>query len=499
MQSPSGSFRWSQSLTSDRPKAASSDATREAQRRRHRLKWVVVLCTFAAVPASIAVKVLWVDWPTLHAWGSALGVLGFASGIVALTYAVLSWTEAAAAHGTAVQLVEDLVRMGLQVDKSHSYKEAFDHHITSLLNAATRGEMYGSLRQIRFLISTPVYGYHVLGPSYLTAFRDALEHARDADRLEVIMFSPDRHYDHVLNTLLWQDVPMNSVDRDSRGRLPDRRAKATDLALEICNVLHELRMQVDRRKAHVWASHAGNVRLAHYDFDRDPQGFLILSDRVSPSTDLLQFEIRVLPLHRNLMEETVTAETSFFAQYKTCPYSHAHGEAAEIDDQRLFAALAGDYVWLRTKWPLYARPGFKHEVVTFLAAQSITFPSPEAAGVLTQIVLNVGEYLAALLEPGLGVAADPLQSQVLADLKPALQILKTDGADVLLTQCDTSLPPSSVARADPEPSNTSELLLSLLFDLVSSGFERSHVAALREERATLAAVGAIHATDHTPE
>ena len=152
--------------------AKNSSATPKFDRR-----WKVAAGSFVgSLFAGIVVGwFLWHDWPRLHAFGSVLGMVAFTTGVIAFYYAVQAAIEAADAHSTSQRVMRDLVRTGLLVDKLHGYRAAFEQHITKLLDPMARDAQLGPLLGARFLISTPVYGYHVLGTPFLTRFRAGLE------------------------------------------------------------------------------------------------------------------------------------------------------------------------------------------------------------------------------------------------------------------------------------------------------------------------------------
>jgi hypothetical protein len=330
-------------------------------------KWLVA-STLISLAAVVAGKLLWSDWPTLGAWGALFGLVAAAMAIMAHLYAMIGAYEARMARREISKTQAELVEMSLLLEDVSSYAQAFEGHViryTKQTEEITKS--LGTLRGMRFLISTPVYGYHVLGEAYRDAFYECLSRTTPVPT-ELILFSPDSHYSHFANTLLWQALPAPRA-------VACKRASGMVLAQELSRLLTYIwATDADRplhdqhRRFLVWATTGSNIRFSYFDFSKNPRAILMLTDDVRLSSDLLQFSGRFLPINRMLHSSLVRGPGSFFEQFKDCPYSGGRGIEAAVKPSEI-TRLIGDYLWLRTRGFVLPYTVFQSEIKDLTALQ----------------------------------------------------------------------------------------------------------------------------------
>lgn len=459
-------------------------ASLRARYVRYALASLVFVSLFALLP-----WFLWDSWPRLGAVSSTLGIIASAVAVVSVAFSFLSAYRATQARITSERVVEDLVHMGLLVDRVGSYEEAFEHHVTRHMHQSTeRLQTHGDLYAVRFLISTPVYGYHVLGDKHSRTFRNSL---RSLDvPLELILYSPDYHVPHVLNTLFWQHLPVRS-DELQPGSHPRTRSRAEVLANEISDILVNLRQDCEEDGAQVWATYSGHLRISFFDFARGPQTFVLLSDRVTLWNDLLQFNVRFMPLARQLINQIVRDRNSYYEQQKVCPYSGWSGEAASLQEEDEFVTYQSDLLWMRTHHRPLSYRGFLIELNPYIAnLEAVVGSGFEVEDELRRVATDVVSYFQFLRRKS-GVRDVPSQLQVLnliesLDLDEFGEVPPDEVADFLAPLQSRFLPymgePSdTVFRTIAEREEMGRWSL-LLYVLSASGNELSEFGRMREAK-----------------
>src|SRR5205085_11932207 len=182
------------------------------------------------------------------------------------------------------------------------------------------------------------YGCHVLGIDEHLKFRELLG-ALQCDK-QVILFSPDAHYFHIANTLLWHPLKQSNEYSADAGDLRDGPTPDVNpIELEKCvtatmDLLKNQVLQTEENAQHrwagehrrvevgVWTTNTTEVRLTAFRFQRETLAFLLLTDQVTLTSDLSRFRGRTMSLPMSIHRQVIGDPgdpASFFEQLKTCP------------------------------------------------------------------------------------------------------------------------------------------------------------------------------------
>lgn len=280
--------------------------------------------------------------------GAGLQVAAIVATFAGVFYSLFAFREASRADEKTAQLIQRHEETQLIIAESpKTYDRVFELHVTQPYEAPEK------LRNVEFLISTPAYGYHVLGRDAVESFRRILADPKLPK--ELVLFSPDSHYFHVANTLLWNEYECLLTAKE-RWRV---QIDAKSLADHIEDILHLLATQVERGTAggplvRIWVTPRAQLRMSAFRYSRaTDRAYLILVDDVDLVSDLRSFTGRAISLpsalHRQVIGDSPHSEgDSFFDSFKKCPYTEREGAAAALLHDDL-AHLEADYLLLRTK------------------------------------------------------------------------------------------------------------------------------------------------------
>ena len=240
-----------------------------------------------------------------------------------------------------------------------------------------------------------------------------------------MFFSPDAHYFHVANTVLWHPIKSAIRPPAPQQASPNREPAVASAAasihaaghvtpIELSTCLLEtmdfLRIQCvecERRGSNalgVWVTSATAFRIAFYEYKANTNVFLLLTDVVRLTLDLNQFQGRAFALpssiHRHVVGDPGD-ETAFFEQFKSCPYSVARGDEARLHS-REYMPLTYDYVFLRTEQALFDLPCFYIDLIRLIhsAHLQLTRKAPTADQQITAAIAmlaGVVDYFSHLL------------------------------------------------------------------------------------------------------
>ena len=126
-----------------------------------------------------------------EAWGLALGFLGLLVGFIA---AFMATSAERQARDNLDKLEDTALIVG---DCTCDFEKLYSDFLLKPLSDAETRQV-----RARLLLSTPAFGYPVLGAKRTAAFRSTLDHLKKGSTVELILFSPDAHFFHWANTLL---------------------------------------------------------------------------------------------------------------------------------------------------------------------------------------------------------------------------------------------------------------------------------------------------------
>mgnify|MGYP003393843761 CR=1 FL=1 len=217
------------------------------------------------IPKNLALKDEYITW---------VGLVGF---VVTSWGFIKSWQAASRAEKIENSLIEvGLLSSGIKEDFSNIFNEHLIKEIHSFKN--TPGNIYLSL-------STPAYGYGVLGKIECQKLYDSFNNIHPVSKIELIIFSPDAHYNYWANLIFW------SISKD----LGD------DFINNFAVFTHEIIDLLSSKKCSIWLKKETTVRFFAYESsDRDKKAYVSLVDSISIYQNQFGtgFKARSLPIQR---------------------------------------------------------------------------------------------------------------------------------------------------------------------------------------------------------
>lgn len=326
------------------------------------------------------------QWIDSNLGGSIIGVIGLLVGLVGVVYGVLGYRKAkeakkeakqskvqatAANYNTkktlekAEETIDRLREASLIADNSENeFKNIFDNHLLNPLSEYVEGQGAGG--SISLLLSTPAYGYAVLG-SDSNKLRHAIKHLDTECKLEIIFCSPDDHFSYWLNVLLWSSWWKINKQFENF---------AVEFAKEIALFLGVIWDNTEKSTRDIWVTRATTVRIFAFipsdnkhkntpDEDKRKKykkAYVTLTDPFSFSLQQTgrHFKARSIPVIKDQIETFVQIATSseedghsYFERIKICPYTGKNSgdicinsEQHSADDVK--AKLTTDYILGRT-------------------------------------------------------------------------------------------------------------------------------------------------------
>lgn len=249
-------------------------------------------------------------------WSIYVTIAVVLAGTIFSFYGAIQSTQAAKKAEQAASEADEIrkeltitsVLAGLVED---DYSKVFNKHIEDPIMRLTEGGL--RVESAKLLLSTPSYGNPPLKEFYLSEFIGKI-----LGEIEIIFFSPDAHYIHWANSLLWQ--PLASGD-DFKLKAFCERADKTCTALE--------GLQDTRKKVRIWITAATPIRMTYFEArgnapeDDKVLGFLVLADAIELGNNLEDFCARSFQVHRSWFKSLFgnDGRSGFFDGFKTCPYS----------------------------------------------------------------------------------------------------------------------------------------------------------------------------------
>jgi len=283
---------------------------------------------------------------------------------------------AAKAELKASKTLRELEEASLIVKEiSDNFSKIFQQHLLAPL------EDLGQISRAWLLLSTPAYGFPVLGNSpEFKKLVDRFGKLCANGKLELIVFSPDAHFYHLANVLLWwRAVPFDKDESSLHSPLL--------FASSIKQMLDYIKPGLEFGSPHdwkvrLWTTNETTIRIFAFKYT---SGYIALpmrmyvsfSDRVTLSSP--QWEIgageerksksgfrgRGLPMlqaaHGHLVSDTDVEADSYFDQVKRCQYKMTTGLKARVQKWEI-SALTTDYLLLRTHQKLFDFRCFRDEV-----------------------------------------------------------------------------------------------------------------------------------------
>ncbi|OGW41511.1 MAG: hypothetical protein A2Y97_10860 [Nitrospirae bacterium RBG_13_39_12] len=233
--------------------------------------------------------------------------------IAGLIIAIYAAYEASNAAQKSQKTQERLVDIGLLPTHTRSkFERIFNEHLVQpLQNHSYKGKP----AEIYLLLSTPSYGYGVLGQN-VSSLRKAIKDLNQGCKVQVIFFSPDAHFHYWCNVLLW------SIAREGKEQF------AINFALDILEFLK----RIENKEWKIWLTGETTVRLFAFFNHEKSEVYLLLVDRFSITQDQFgdRFKSRSVKVLLPQVQEYVSGEYSYFDRIKQCPYTLKAGDEAAL-------------------------------------------------------------------------------------------------------------------------------------------------------------------------
>jgi hypothetical protein len=219
------------------------------------------------------------------------------------------------------QIEQTLLEIGLLTSEAKGefkliFKDQLIHNLQKLKNK--QGEVY-------LAISTPAYGYGVLGQEGYAELYDAIDGLNGQEcSIQIILFSPDAHFHYWSNLLLW------SITK------PDPLSFVLAYARNTVDTMTKLK----DKQSQIWLMKETTVRFFAFSYHSEVIGqkvekvFFSLVDRFSiyDSQFADGFGATSLPVIATQTHDYIEKKNSFFERLKQCPYSTNQFPALDFSD-----------------------------------------------------------------------------------------------------------------------------------------------------------------------
>ena len=313
------------------------------------------------------------------------------SGALYLSALALFYAERAARKSEETE--NQLIRYGLSAAENKTeFKAIFKEHLIDQL-----GQFRDKGGKIYLLLSTPAYGYAVVGSDKFGEFVGALEDLNADCTLELIYFSPDDHFPYWANVLLWSEI-----------RSKDENQFSERFADAITRVFTELNTHNNEQYPwKLWVTQATTVREFAFfptlqnrgDHADNPADriYLVLTDPFSISQEQFKasFQARSIRVASFERREFAGDSESYFERIKVCPYTGRSREmAALIPSQHgtQLENLMADYILGRTHRRILEQDSFKSEIKVFLDSETVRKTVDEGT-TQYQLLLNILRHI----------------------------------------------------------------------------------------------------------
>jgi hypothetical protein len=329
----------------------------------------------------------------VHSWWPSaqffFEVVGMYLALLAFIFAERAFNQSRKTQHQMEDLIHSLAETATEFDL------IFERH---LVNRLREYKHVGG--KICLLLSTPAYGYAVVGPDRFKSFVDAFSDL-DADCVvEIIFFSPDDHFDYWANVIVWSEIR------------PGETEFAKGFASSVSEIFAKLRARRPER-SRIWITRTTTVRVfAFLPLEGKPEDpheriYVAFTDLFSISQDQYRarFKARSIRIAQPLKEEFIERPGSYFERIKVCPYTGRTMEEAALDQKNYQAQLGylhADYVLGRTRDNVMDRGVFKSEMQAFLKSESVTryLKERELSGseeILRKVITHAVSYFGSVL------------------------------------------------------------------------------------------------------
>jgi hypothetical protein len=309
------------------------------------------------------------------------------SGALYLSLLALYFAERAARKSKETE--NQLIRYGLSdAENKTEFGAIFKEHLVDQL-----GQFKNRGAKIYLLLSTPAYGYAVVGSGKFGDFALALEELNAECTLELIFFSPDDHFPYWANVLLWSEISSRDGEQFAEG-----------FANGINRVFAALKTHNNKQYPwKLWVTQATTVREFAFfpsvqDRDDNPDNpadriYLVLTDPFSISQEQFKasFQARSIRIASFGGKEFAGEPESYFERIKVCPYTGRSRETAALIPSahgRELETLMTDYILGRTHRRILELESFKSEIKIFLASETVKKILAEGT-TKDQLLLNI--------------------------------------------------------------------------------------------------------------
>lgn len=408
---------------------------------------------FILIPKDLAVKDEYINWIAIFA--SVITIWGF----------IKSWEAASKSSKIETDLIEEGV---ISLEIKEGFKNIFNEHFIKKIDLFKNspGNIYLSL-------STPAYGYGVLGRKECKKLHHSLEMLHSESQIELILFSPDAHYNYWANLIFWS---LDVVDENFMN----------DFAL----LTYEIIDTLSTKKCLIWLKKETTVRFFAYEPLGDPKkagnpkkAFVSLVDSISIYQNQFgsDFNARSLPIQRNQIKEFINGSSSFFHRIKSCPYTFRINEDAALkfggmdneENKKLAKFLKWDFILGRTSYNHYPdKSMFKDECKFFIANRGKEHSDKEDI-VYQKILLGFFNYYKYINEKysivEKRIISDKQHKQIIDALKKITDDDFKDIKEYFFTEDIDN-------TAESQEETKDNLWIDLLYDVLTAGFGESKYA-----------------------
>jgi len=286
---------------------------------------ILLLSTISTVML-ICFKILYIDTKF---------IILFIIQIIGYCIALYGATRAVKAENQSLETQLQLADIGLLSTQSReNFYIIFEEHLVRCLR---EHDYNAKPANIFLLLSTPAYGYAVVGMDKFGLYEEAIKALHQECKVQAIFFSPDAHFHYWCNLLMWCLL----------------RKEGLKFAIGFMKKIIIIVDHVVKHNWEVWLTRGTTVRLFAIDNIISKKAYLLLVDQFRIPQDQFEtgFKSRSIPILVTQINEYIIGKNNYFDRIKECPYTLDKKSLKPIANQAdadLIKKLSWDYVLGRT-------------------------------------------------------------------------------------------------------------------------------------------------------
>lgn len=298
----------------------------------------------------------------LSTFGLELAIIGFPLACVGLAITFYGAEQSTQAETKAQTIIEALEKSNQILNNySEDFLDIYKNHLLELLKEVQSPDIIEEIDRtnIYLALSTPAYGRPVFNESQQKHFQDLITEIDKINsspkiKLNLVLFSPDHHVYHLINTLIWSSFP-------------NANTKAEDFRDGIESVMGIFQGAPKKENTtQIWICGESNIRVFGYWQENKKKGkcYLVLTEQVTIPVALDYFNAQSIPIPANLVQSILVSEKGIMSKLQRSYYKK---DDSKLDlNRKTIEELKNDYMYGRTDKFVFNFKVFHDEMISFI-------------------------------------------------------------------------------------------------------------------------------------